>query len=211
MFSSPYKLRTTIEEVAIGGPGIDHQLPIQLTDNQRFIQAGLGDTAAIRRGDAALAAVMDLAFTAAVVGIGHVTLVFEGAGADGDVGDEVVGNHVRRRHQDQLRAGQRQAPGVFRELEVVADQEAELPAIEFHHRKIVLAGAEHRPVEIAEQMSLAVVAQALAMGVDQLHGVVDLRRLRCARGSRTKSRCPRSWRCARSAAPTHRCAPRPAR
>ncbi|MNJ21762.1 hypothetical protein D3C77_161240 [compost metagenome] len=38
---------------------------------------------------------------------------------------------------------------------------------------MVGARAEHRPVQAAEQVGLAVVAQAAAMGVDQLYGVVD--------------------------------------
>ena len=99
--------------------------------------AGLSDAAAIRRGDAALAAVMDVAFMPAVVGVGHIALVFEGAGAHGDIGDEIERRHVRGRHQDQFGAGQGQTPGVFRELQVVADQEAKLPAIEFNDREIV--------------------------------------------------------------------------
>ena len=101
-------------------------------------------------------------------------MVLECARTHGDVGNEVERHHIGGRHQDQFGTGQGQAPGVFRELQVVANQQAQLPSVQLHHGEIIRPGAEHRVIEIAKQVGLAVVAQALALGVDQLYGVVDL-------------------------------------
>ncbi|MNP51358.1 hypothetical protein D3C76_1456690 [compost metagenome] len=110
-------------------------MSIQFSNDQGLIQPRKGRAAAIRGGDAALAAILQFTFVAAVVGVRHETLVLDGPGPHGDVGDELVGLHVGGRHQDQLGTGQGQASGIFRKLQVVADQEAELPTVELDDRQ----------------------------------------------------------------------------
>ena len=79
------KLGTPVLQVVVGGAGVEDRLPVQCPDNQGFIQARLGDSLAIRRGNAALPTVLNLAFVPAVIGVGHVALVFEGPRPHGDV------------------------------------------------------------------------------------------------------------------------------
>ena len=86
--------------------------------------------------------------------------------------------HERGRHRDQIGAGQRQQADAFGKLDVVADQEPDADAVELDHLGQSGAGMEHAAIQVTEQMALAVVREAAAVAIDQLHGVVD--RIVCA-------------------------------
>jgi hypothetical protein len=53
-------------------------------------------------------------------------------------------------------------------------QQTQTPAVPLEHRGRLGAGAELRAVDAAEEVGLAVVGDALAVGADELHGVVRL-------------------------------------
>ncbi len=116
---------------------------------------------------------MDVALAAAIVGVNHVALILVSPGTNRHLGDKIIRSHIGCWHQNQLGAFQRQTSGVLRKLNVVADQKAQPPTVQLHNRKAVLAGAEHRLVQVAVQVRLAIVAKGLAVAVDQLHRVVN--------------------------------------
>ena len=115
-------------------------------------------------------------FRAGAVDVGDVHLVLEGAHRDDGLGDELERVHLRGRHQQQVGAGEGVRPDVLRELDVVADHEADAEAVQFGLDDGLVAGGEVVVLEAAEEVGLAVVREPGAVGADQLRGVEDRRR-----------------------------------
>ena len=118
-------------------------------------------------------------------------LVLEGAHRHDLLGDEggvlgVSGCAVGT--STSVGAGERQAPHRFRELHVVADQQADLQPAELDDRRRRVAGREQRALVVAVELAFAVDRRAGRPASTKHGGIVDRARRR-ARRSRRRWRC----------------------
>jgi len=84
--------------------------------------------------------------------------------------DDVKRLNQCRGHGNKLRAGQRQRPHRLRELDIIADQDADFQAIQLRHNQII-PGHEQFLFLGAVKMSLAVVGDSASRGMDQKCGI----------------------------------------
>ena len=132
------------------------------------------DVGPVRADHAGKAAIVELPFAATAINVGQEELVFIGAGGNDDLRYHIEGLHQRCRHDDHVRATQRQSTDIFGKLHVVADQHCDLQSAEIKDRRLLVAGRKLLPVDIAEEMRLAVTAKDGAVGSDGDRRVEDL-------------------------------------
>ena len=106
--------------------------------------------------------------------VGDINLVFIGAGGDDVSGYLLVGFHLRRRDQQNIRAGQSVAAGGFRKFDVVADQQTDFEAVQISQGEFRANSGEHAPVSGAEEMGFAIVEQHLTGRGDKDDGIGDI-------------------------------------
>ena len=132
---------------------------------------GLPACRAVGCGHTAQPVVGQVALAAAEVGIRHEQLVLVRPRGHQVLVYKVEAVHVGRGHHDQVGTQQCQTAGVFGELHVITNQQAELPAVEVKQRLVARAGAEHAQVQVAEELGFAVAGEAAALGIDALGSV----------------------------------------
>ncbi|CAM5525267.1 hypothetical protein SFIMM107S_00014 [Streptomyces griseus] len=160
-------------QIGVGGARCGQELRVHLAEDELLAAAGAGAHGAVGAGQAAEPDELELAFRAGAVDVRHVHLALEGPDGDDGFGDELEGVHLRGGHQQQVGAGQGVRPDVLRELDVVADQQADAETVEVGLDDGLLAGGEPLLLEAAEEVGLAVVREARAVGADELGGVED--------------------------------------
>ena len=137
------EVAAAVVEVAETGADGGDRGAVEVGEDQPLVgAAGAGEVGAVGVGDAALADEIEVAFRANAVGIGDEELVLRRPRRDQKLGHVIARRHLGGRHGDQFGPGQRQSPRRLDELDVVADQDADLEVADRDDGGKTVAGGE---------------------------------------------------------------------
>ena len=87
--------------------------------------------------------------------------------------DEVIRHHQRRRYRNEVSTFKREKADSFRKFDIVADQNAELHAVQLGDGGRAVAAAECVSVDFTEEMGFSMISEPPSVPIDQESGIVD--------------------------------------